>query len=157
MCLDPLGWLLVSLISLTGLIGKLLDLWPLQFPIWVGSIIALLHLIWVSQVNLNLATYSKCFGRKQFAHLGRNIPAEICSSDSLSLFISSHWHRSEILPIAVRDIPAEICSSCSLQCKAYAVKLAEILLDKIPFGQRERQQCRDEFAKGQILLSDKFC
>ena len=37
------------------------------------------------------------------------------------------------------------------------LELAEILLDKIPFGQRERQQCRDEFDKGQILLRDKFC
>ena len=43
------------------------------------------------------------------------------------------------------------------QIKSIQLELAEILLDKIPFGQRERQQCRDEFAKGQILLRDKFC
>ena len=43
------------------------------------------------------------------------------------------------------------------QIKPIQLELAEILLDKIPFGQRERQQCRDEFAKGQILLRDKFC
>ena len=43
------------------------------------------------------------------------------------------------------------------QIKSIQLELAEILLDKIPFGQRERQQCRDEFAKGQVLLRDKFC
>ena len=43
------------------------------------------------------------------------------------------------------------------QIKSIQLELAEILLDKIPFGQRERQQCRDEFAKGQILLKGKFC
>ena len=43
------------------------------------------------------------------------------------------------------------------QIKSIHLELAEILLDKIPFGQRERQQCRDEFAKGHILLRDKFC
>ena len=43
------------------------------------------------------------------------------------------------------------------QIKSIQLEFAEILLDKIPFGQRERQQCRDEFAKGQILLNDKFC
>ena len=37
------------------------------------------------------------------------------------------------------------------QIKSIQLDLAEILLDKIPFGQRERQQCRDEFAKGQIF------
>ena len=42
------------------------------------------------------------------------------------------------------------------QIKSIQLELAEILLDKIPFGQRERQQCRDEFAKGQNLLRDKF-
>ena len=36
------------------------------------------------------------------------------------------------------------------QIKSIELELAEILLDKIPFGQREKQQCRDEFAKGQI-------
>ena len=39
----------------------------------------------------------------------------------------------------------------------YSVGACKILLDKLPFGQRERQQCRDEFAKGQILLRDTFC
>ena len=43
------------------------------------------------------------------------------------------------------------------QIKSIQLELAEILLDKIPFWQRERQQCRDEFAKGQILLRDEFC
>ena len=36
-------------------------------------------------------------------------------------------------------------------------QIKSYLLDKIPFGQRERQQCRDEFAKGQILPRDTFC
>jgi len=43
------------------------------------------------------------------------------------------------------------------QIKPIQLELAEILLDKIPFGQRERQQCRDEFAQGKILLKEKFC
>ena len=43
------------------------------------------------------------------------------------------------------------------QIKSIQLELAEILLDKIPFGQRERQQCRDEFAKGQIFLKDECC
>ena len=42
------------------------------------------------------------------------------------------------------------------QIKSIQLELAEILLDKIPFGQRERQQCTDEFAQGQVLLRDNF-
>ena len=43
------------------------------------------------------------------------------------------------------------------QIKSIQLELAEMLLDKIPFGPREWQQCRGEFAKVQILLRDKFC
>ena len=52
-----------------------------------------------------------------------------------------------------RDQNQTIWEAQSSQSK---LEFAEILLDKIPFGQRERQQCRDEFAKGQILLRTNF-
>ena len=46
----------------------------------------------------------------------------------------------------------------SIQFKSIQLELAEILLDKIPFGAKGKAAVHgDEFAKGQILLRDKFC
>ena len=110
MCLDPLGWLLVSLVSLTGLIGKLLDLWLLQFPIWVGSIIALLHLIWVSQVlqGLGFVKNNTLWFDSSFGDLAcwwwiliLQLTASVLEENSLHILGETSLQRSAVATVSV--------------------------------------------------------